>query len=205
MRKAKQAIEIPRKYEIIINIILLMIIIGYLIFSPFFNPINNFVKIFVKNKWIYNSITMGNRGERESDAQTENQITRLNKSIVLSPDYVIYGPYQTLMKGKYRIIFRLKTDKKIKGKILKLDISKNQGAVRVKERMITGADFDKINQYQDFSVDIDAETGRNFEYRIFYYQGNIWVDTISVEVIDRDWAGFCDTFPEKFKKFIKKE
>ncbi len=98
-------------------------------------------------------------------------------------NHLIFGPYNDLPIGNYRIKYIIKTDdNSIDNKILTLDINTLNAVEETKIKEIKGSDFKNINKYQAFNIWItrNQETGK-MEYRAFYHGGSqIVIDNIII-------------------------
>lgn len=55
--------------------------------------------------------------------------------------------------------------------------------------------FKASGEYQDFELEFTTEGGRGFEFRVFLVKGKLWIDTIKVKSIDKNWKSFIIKLP----------
>ncbi len=96
---------------------------------------------------------------------------------------LVYGPYDTLSPGKYRVIFWLKlAGPPAAGKVATLDVFSNTAGGELAATDVTAADFKPGGQYQPFAVDLETgQTWTDLEYRVVYEnKGQLWVDRVEI-------------------------
>ncbi len=98
--------------------------------------------------------------------------------------YLVFGPYETLSAGKYRICFWLKSSAFDREEIIaRIDVASQGGRAVLKQRKIRGDELISINKYQPFYLDfyLEKDTG-DMEYRVFFTgSAPLWVDHIILE------------------------
>lgn len=101
-----------------------------------------------------------------------------NPKFIKNKAFLVYGPFIHPKKGQYRGVFTLKIPKEAKNKkIAQLQISSRNKVLHKME--LKGQDFDKINEYQNFTIDFELERFRwwSIELRIHYYDNaELYVD-----------------------------
>lgn len=100
--------------------------------------------------------------------------------------FVVYGPYQSLLPGKYKVTFRLRTSQPLHPKCLRIDVSAETNPsdglwlVPLPVKDIEPTMFTD-QRYADVILTFDSIGGSAFEYRVQENCGNeVWVNWISV-------------------------
>lgn len=100
------------------------------------------------------------------------------------------GPYITLPKGSYVVRFRLKTDNKKAGEVVMIDVASDMGKKIYISRSLSGKDFTKPGEWNEFSLSFDITDGSadSVEFRAFYLGGA----TVSLQyvVLEPDYETF---------------
>jgi hypothetical protein len=99
---------------------------------------------------------------------------------------VVWGQYETLPKGTYEALFRLKAESAEYREIVTLDVAREGGKV-VDRRHIPRKQWDQFGAYQELKIPftLDRETAK-MEFRIWVHPGaTIWADRITVKPIPK--------------------
>lgn len=114
--------------------------------------------------------------DKPDEQASGNKARFANPSKINNHAFLVYGPFVHAKKGNYKGIFTLKIPRKTNRKIAQLQIS-SKNKVLVKKD-ISGNDFDKINEYQNFILDLESKRFRwSVELRIHYYDNTeLYVD-----------------------------
>ena len=99
-------------------------------------------------------------------------------------DYLVFGPYVTLPKGKYKVSFFLKTDNtNVEENICTIDISGLSGSIIFEQNNIKGTDFTKAKKFEPFIINLDLKKKtENIEFRVFFLKkANLWIDCIKID------------------------
>jgi uncharacterized membrane protein len=96
----------------------------------------------------------------------------------------VYGPYASLLPGKYRVSFRLKLEpgSARHGKVATVDIFSTTMGGALAGQNIAVQDFASPGRYQDFSVEVEIpKTLDDLEYRVLYAgPERLWVDVVEI-------------------------
>lgn len=92
-----------------------------------------------------------------------------------------FGPYRYFAPGNYSATFRLKSANETCQ--LLLDVATNQGTTEIAQTSVNGSEFQKLNEWQDFSVTFKIDVPMSLEFRGFCLTSNTQVelDTINVQ------------------------
>ncbi len=190
IKKSKKTKE---SFLIKILVVFWLIIILFLFFtkSPSgqtFGGILERFKGIVLSEWIYQAEDLPfDECKIVPDSESEKGETLETFSNKESNQYILLGPFVVLAPGRYKVIFRLKTDDLKKDHLVNLEVLKNKGLEIIEKREIMGKDFKTSGEYQDFELEFVTEGGRGFEFRVFLVRGKLWIDTIKVKSIDKNW------------------
>jgi len=98
--------------------------------------------------------------------------------------HLVYGPYDTLPAGKYRVCYRLKTSDCLTTEVItKIDIAAQCGNIILNQKEIKGNEFSSGDLYQTFYLNfvLNRETP-DIEYRVFFTnKADLCVDSITVK------------------------
>jgi hypothetical protein len=114
---------------------------------------------------------------------TEDKTASENLSLfadqpVTEPQHMVFGPWQLFPPGKYKILFRTKTEmKQSAGKVATLEVSTDQGKKTLISKDISGDN--PSGEYEDHLLHFALDKLTVLEFRIIYYgTGPIWADYI---------------------------
>lgn len=100
------------------------------------------------------------------------------KTTMITPDFdrgkhFLYGPFITLPKGKYSVVFRLMTSRDLSvDNVAVLDVSANFGKEVITSKTIRLCDFAKSNHFEEFEVPFEtAKDYEGMEFRIMFLGG----------------------------------
>ena len=91
-----------------------------------------------------------------------------------------FGPYSYFAPGNYSATFRLKSVSETCQ--LLLDVSTNQGNTEIAQMSVNGSDFQKLNEWQDFSIAFKINSPESLEFRGFCLSNNTQVELDYVNV-----------------------
>jgi uncharacterized membrane protein len=94
-----------------------------------------------------------------------------------------FGPYASLLAGKYRVLYRLKYQGDgLPGQVATVDVFSSAAGGVLASREIQAADFAFEDQYQEFVVDLETpQRYDDLEFRVQYKgRGTLWADRIEV-------------------------
>lgn len=96
----------------------------------------------------------------------------------------IYGPYASLLPGKYRVTYRLKLDTPslTQGRVATADVFSTAMGGALAGRDISVGDFAVPGEYQDFTLDVEIPQALDdVEYRVLYDgPERLWIDAVEV-------------------------
>jgi hypothetical protein len=103
--------------------------------------------------------------------------------------YLLFGPYIDLCGGEYDVSFSLKLFTKRRNEpVAKLEVIADSGAKRFAERVITGSEFAKDIQFEEFPMDFKTKGAKGFEFRVITLNNA----TISIDKVtltrNRRWS-----------------
>jgi hypothetical protein len=95
-----------------------------------------------------------------------------------------YGPYASLLPGRYRVSYRLKLDapSSRQGPVATVDVFSTAMGGSLAGEDILVQDFVAPGQYQDFSVDVEIPSAlEDVEYRVLFDgPERLWLDAVEV-------------------------
>jgi hypothetical protein len=100
------------------------------------------------------------------------------------PLVLVWGPYDTLLPGTYRVTYRLKAlGDAPAGPVATLDVFSHAAGGPLAGADVAASDFDQPGQYQDFEVIVEIhDTLRDLEFRVLDHgRAELWVDAVRVE------------------------
>ena len=100
-----------------------------------------------------------------------------------SSDCMLFGPYETLPRGKYQVVFKIKTDNINTSKeIALLEAVTDLGNKILANKTIKGTDFNGSKKYQNVYLNFSlSQKTDNIEFRIMFLgENDIWIDWIKV-------------------------
>lgn len=100
------------------------------------------------------------------------------------PLALVWGPYDTLLPGTYRVTYRLKAlGAAPAGPLATLDVFSHAAGGALAGMDIAASDFIQPGQYQDFEVIVEIhDTLRDLEFRVLDHgRAELWVDEVRVE------------------------
>jgi uncharacterized membrane protein len=121
-----------------------------------------------------------------SDAQASNGMARVGRPAAHTDsahEGLTFGPYASLLPGKYQVRYRLKYQGQgAAGPVAAVDVFSNSAGGVLASRNIQAADFASDDQYQDFAVELDAQQAYDdLEFRVLYRgRGTLWADNVRV-------------------------
>jgi hypothetical protein len=188
-------------------IIIWLVFIGFLFFYKQFleakraypAPILIFKSLFSKNQTFQAEKLPGMTGQIVDDEKAiDGQAKSASKNQV---GYLIFGPYIPLVNGRYQANFRLKTDRNDPGQTLAaLEVVKGDYEI-IASQTINSQDFSQVDDWQNFKINFETSGGKAFQFRIFALgEGDIWVDEVRLEVIDRYFKELFSSFPARLGK-----
>jgi hypothetical protein len=80
-----------------------------------------------------------------------------------SRGFIWFGPYKYLAPGNYSVTFRLKTANETCQ--LSLDVATKEGKAEIAQRSLSGTEFKKLNEWQDFSIYFQIDVPKRLEFR----------------------------------------
>ncbi len=95
--------------------------------------------------------------------------------------FLLFGPYVPLSKGKFKVVFRLKTAGAAKDAVARIEVVADKGKAVLAARDLHGGDFKTANRYQEFELDFKTADDRyeDAEFRLLNYgNADIWVDNL---------------------------
>jgi len=123
-----------------------------------------------------------------SSGKTEWDYTSASRKIITSDPansqgMIWFGPYAYFAPGNYSAMFELKTANETCE--LKLDISTQQGAISIADRVVNGTEFKQMNAWQEFSVNFKIGLPTILEFRGIGISSNteVSIDYVRVEQI----------------------
>jgi uncharacterized membrane protein len=118
------------------------------------------------------------------DASSESGRVVLTEPKPLENRVAWYGPYVAMVPGHYTIQFRIKVDRLIDGKILKLDIWSNNLGKRLGYYDVRGADFNEAFTWHTFTVPLQlGERVRDVEFRGLEVTSDVGISLDYIEVV----------------------
>jgi hypothetical protein len=94
-----------------------------------------------------------------------------------------FGPYASLMPGKYKVLYRLKhQDDGSTGTVATVDVFSSSAGGALAGRDIQASDFVSKGQYQEFALDLETpQRYDDLEFRVLYEgRGTLWADNVEV-------------------------
>jgi hypothetical protein len=80
-----------------------------------------------------------------------------------------FGPYVTLLPGKYKVRFLLKIQKTTSVKVGVIDVCTNIGKTIIASREVSGSEFREAGKYQWFELEFTlSQPTSNIEFRVWY-------------------------------------
>lgn len=121
------------------------------------------LKFFVPQRAVFNydQLIVSTGNVVRDDASTFGKVIVSNSS--RSVGVIWFGPYKYFALGNYSATFRMKTS--IQTCELLLQVTTNNGVTVVAEHNVTGADFNQINTWQEFSFTFKLEWPTELEFR----------------------------------------
>ncbi len=110
------------------------------------------------------------QGNIDTDEGSRNgQSIRIRPGFDKSKHFV-YGPFISLVPGKFVIKFRIKTSENLStGNIAILDVSADYGKTILAKRTILSCDFGRANAFQEFEIPLELTKKHDgIEFRILY-------------------------------------
>lgn len=102
------------------------------------------------------------------------------------PLALVWGPYETLLPGTYRVTYRLKAlDATADGPLATLDVFSHAAGGALAGMDVTAGDLTQPGQYQDFEVVVEIhETLHDVEFRVLDHgRAELWVDQVRIEPV----------------------
>jgi hypothetical protein len=126
-------------------------------------------------------------GEMKYQGTLQEDTTAYTKQVaMITPGFdrnkhFIYGPFIHLLKGRYTVLFRLKTSRDLStDNVAVLDISANYGKEIIASKTIRLCDFAKSHHFEEF--DISFETAKDYdgvEFRVMFLGGvDLWFERV---------------------------
>ncbi len=101
--------------------------------------------------------------------------------------YLVYGPFVTLNKGKYKTVFNLKTSNNYGNKTMAtLDVTSDYGKREIAALKVKQSNFTDTTSYHPFELTfgIDSLT-KNIEFRVYYTgQDKLWFNKLELLQIE---------------------
>ena len=135
--------------------------------------------------YTYKELKTASKKIRTDKNSTTGRVVEADSSIKFK--YLVYGPFITLNKGKYKVVFNLRSAVNTgDGTIALLDVTSKYGKLKLSGLKIKNSDFPDTSAYHPFELDfkIDSQV-KNIEFRVYYTgKEKLWLD--NVELIQTD-------------------
>jgi hypothetical protein len=132
-------------------------------------------------------------GELKTSSKTFLPKNNFKGSYIIEADstlqykYLVYGPFINLNKGKYKVIFNLKTEKNSGNNTAAiLDVTSNYGKKKMKALKIKQTGFPDTKRFHPFELtfEIDSLT-KNIEFRVYCTgRHKLWFDSLELMQIE---------------------
>jgi uncharacterized membrane protein len=129
------------------------------------------------------------RGDLGQTNQPDAEATSGQSRVVRAADLrnadlrsAVYGPYASLLAGRYRVTFRMKTEANVGGtRLAGVDVFSNEAGGSLVAEEIEPSQFAQPGAYQDFTLQLDLRKPiQDAEFRVIYYGP----ETLSIDQIN---------------------
>lgn len=137
---------------------------------------------------LYEAERLPHRGQVERDDRGASGKTAVSGDISKdNKDYLVFGPYRTFPTGRYKVLFRLKTNNNLgHKKVARIEVSIDEGREIIKRDVVYSDDFDSPNTYRDFILPFELRKPQRLEFRVWFYKEvNLWIDYVYVLFADQ--------------------